>query len=92
LRLDCRRSQHRISRPRSGNRSTREHEPVELGLRQRIRALHLDGILGSEDEERLVERVPHPGGRHVVLLHRFEHGRLPLGRRAVDLIRENHIR
>ena len=34
-----------------------EHEPVELGFRQRIRAFELDGVLRGEHEERLFERV-----------------------------------
>ncbi len=68
-----------------------EHEPVELGFRQRIRAFHLDGILRGEDEERLAEPVADAGRSHVVFLHCLEHGRLRLGRRAVDLIGQDHI-
>jgi hypothetical protein len=30
-----------------------EHEPVELGFRQRVGAFHLDGVLRGEHEERL---------------------------------------
>ena len=33
-----------------------EHEPVELGLGQRVRAFLLDGVLRRQDEERLGQR------------------------------------
>ena len=68
-----------------------EHEAVELGLGQRVGAFHLDGVLRGEDEERLVQRVAHAGGGHLVLLHRLEQGRLRLGRRAVDLVGQDHV-
>ena len=32
-----------------------EHEAVELGFGQRVGALHLDRVLGGEDEEGLFE-------------------------------------
>ena len=68
------------------------HEAVELGLGQRIRALLLDGVLRREDEERAGQRVLHATHRHLPLLHRLEQRRLRLGRRAVDLVGQNHIR
>ena len=68
-----------------------EHEPVELGLGQRIGPLHLDRVLRGQDEERLLQRVAHAGRRHLVLLHRFEQRGLGLGRRAVDLVGEDHV-
>ncbi len=37
-----------------------EHEPVELGLGERIRPFHLDRVLGGQDEEGFFERVATP--------------------------------
>ena len=68
-----------------------EHEPVELGLGERIGPLHLDRVLRGQDEERLLQRIAHAGRRHLVLLHRFQERGLGLGRRAVDLVGEDHV-
>jgi hypothetical protein len=35
--------------------------------------------------------VPLAADRHLVLLHRLQEGRLGLGRRAVDLVGQNHV-
>ena len=69
-----------------------EHEPVELRLGQRIRALELDRVLRREDEERLLELVRLALHRHAMLLHRLEQRRLRLRRRAVDLVGEHDVR
>ena len=49
-----------------------EEEAVELGLGQGIGPLHLERVLGREDEERRVEREALAGDRDLVLLHRLE--------------------
>jgi hypothetical protein len=68
-----------------------EHEAVELRLGQRIRALHLDRVLRGQHEERLGQGVAHAGGGDLMLLHGLEQGCLCLGRRPVDLVRENDV-
>ena len=68
-----------------------EHEPVELRLRQRIRALELDRILRREDEKWLIQLVGPPLYRDPVLLHRLEQCRLRLGRGPVDLVRQQNV-
>ena len=69
-----------------------EQEPVELGLGQRVGALHLERVLRGEHEERRLEREPLAGDRDLVLLHRLEQARLGLGRGAVDLVGEDEVR
>ena len=69
-----------------------EHEAIELSLRQRIGSFELDGILRGQDEERTLQRIGPSGRRHVILLHRFEQGRLRLRRRAVDLVGQDDLR
>ena len=68
-----------------------EHEAVELRLGQRIGAFHLDRVLRGQDEERLFQRIAAPAGRDLVLLHRLQQRGLRLGRRAVDLVGEDHV-
>ena len=69
-----------------------EHEAVELGFRQGIRAFELDRVLRREDEERLVERVGAALNRDAVLLHRFEERRLGFRRRAIDFVGQHDVR
>jgi hypothetical protein len=69
-----------------------EEEAVELGLGQRVRALLLDRVLRRHHEERLGQVVRLPADGHAPLLHRLEHRRLRLGRRAVDLVGEHDLR
>ena len=67
-------------------------EAVQLRLRQRIGALMIDRILRRQDDERLRKRI---GGRidaNLRFVHRLEHRGLRLGRCAVDLVREEHVR
>ena len=68
-----------------------EHEPVELRFGQRIGAFLLDRVLRRQHEERLRQPVLLAAGGHLVLLHRFEQRGLRLGRRAVDLVGEDHV-
>ena len=74
-------------RPRGERHDALEEEPVELRLRERIRALLLDRVLRGEDEKRVRERQRVVPDRHLALLHRFEERRLHLRGRAVDLVR-----
>ena len=68
-----------------------EHEPVELGLRQRIGPLLLDRVLRGEHQERLLQGIGVPARRHPVLLHRLQQCGLRLRRGAVDLVRQKHV-
>ena len=69
-----------------------EHEPVDLGLGQRIRALGFDRVLGGQDEERGRDLEGVVADRDLVLLHDLEQCRLDLGRGAVDLVGEEEVR
>jgi hypothetical protein len=69
-----------------------EEEAVELGLGERVGALLLEGVLRRHHEEGLRERVAHTPHRHGPLLHRFEQRGLRLGRGAVDLVGQQHLR
>ena len=68
-----------------------EEEAIQLGLRQGVRAFHLDRILRGENEKGLRERVRGASSRHASLLHRLEQGRLGLGCRAVNLVSEHQV-
>ena len=69
-----------------------EQEAVELGFGQRIRALELDRVLRREHEERPLDLVVMAAHGDRELLHRLEQRGLRLRRRAVDLVREQHVR
>ena len=68
-----------------------EHEAVLLGFGQRVGALLFNGVLRREHEERFRKHVGGAARGDVVLLHGFQQRRLGLGRRAIDLIREDHV-
>ena len=68
-----------------------EHEPVDLGLGQRVGALRLDRVLGGQDEERRRDLEGVVADRDLVLLHDLEQRGLDLGRRAVDLVGEEEV-
>ena len=68
-----------------------QHEAVELGFRQRIGAFLFDGVLGRQDEERQVEGIGVTAGRDAVFLHGLQQRRLGLGRRPVDLVRQQDV-
>ena len=65
-----------------------EQEPVELRLRQRIRALLLDRVLRGDDGEAGTQLVLHAIDGDMPLLHGLQQRGLRLGWRAVDLVRE----
>jgi hypothetical protein len=67
-----------------------EQKAVELRLGQRI-GVRFDGVLRGEHHEGLWQRERLPFECHLVFLHRFEQ-RLRLGRRAVDLVGQQHVR
>ena len=69
-----------------------EEEAIELRLRKRVGALHLERVLRGEHEERLLELVGllRDGDRR--LAHRLEQRGLRLRRRAVDLVGEDDVR
>ena len=68
-----------------------EHEAVELGLGERVRALMLDRILGREDEKWWLEGECLGSHRYRQLLHGLQQRGLGLGRRPVDLVGQDHI-
>ena len=68
-----------------------EHEPVELGLGQRERALVLDRVLGGDDQERIGHRVGRAVDRRLALFHALQQRGLRLRRRAVDLVGEHDL-
>ena len=68
-----------------------EHEPVELGLGERVRPLLLDRVLSRQDEERVGQAVRLVPRRDVPLLHRLQERGLGLGGRPVDLVGEDDV-
>ena len=68
-----------------------EHETVELSFGQRVSAFLFDWVLSGENEKWRGQRVGLAEDRDLVFLHRFEHGRLRFGGRAVDFIGEHHV-
>ena len=68
-----------------------EEEAVELRLGQRVGALLLDGVLRGQHDERLVQPVALAGDGHRLLLHGLQQRGLRLGRRAVDLVGQQHV-
>ncbi len=68
-----------------------EHEAVELRLGQRIRALHLERVLGGQHEKRRVQPIYLAADRHGLLLHHLQQGRLGLGGGAVNLVGQHEV-
>src|SRR5208282_4854652 len=68
-----------------------EEKTIELRLRQRIRSLHLEGILGGQHDERLVEDVRALADGDAMLLHGLQERALSLRGRAVDLVGEHDV-
>ena len=68
-----------------------EHEAVDLGLGQRIRALGLDRVLRRHHEKRRRHGVGLLADRHLPLLHHLEEGGLHLGRSPIDLVGEQEV-
>ena len=75
----------RVAKPKA------EHEPIELGLRQREGALVLDRVLGGDHQERRRHRVRDTVDGRLPLLHALEQRRLGLRRGAVDLVGEDDL-
>src|SRR5437016_4043873 len=67
-------------------------EAIDLGFRQREGAGEFDRVLRRQYQEWKGQWVRRAVDRHLLLLHRFQQGRLRLGRRAVDLIGEQDLR
>ncbi len=67
-------------------------ESVELSLGQGIRALVLDRVLGREHDERPLQGMGMPVGRHLLLLHGLEERCLRLRRGAIDLVGKEEVR
>jgi len=65
-----------------------EKEPVELGLRKRIRAFKFDGVLRGEDGEVFRQRIADAVNGHLALLHGLEKGGLRARRSAVDFVHQ----
>ncbi len=69
-----------------------EQESVELGLGQGIGAgVHVDGVLGGDDDERPRHEMGHAVDRDAALLHHLEQCGLRLGRGAVDLVTDHDV-
>ena len=69
-----------------------EEEPVQLRLRQWVRALLLDRVLRRHHKEGRRQSVRFARDRDAPFLHRLEHRRLRLGRRTVDLVGKHDLR
>ncbi len=63
----------------------------KLRFGQRIGALLVNRVLRGHDEERLGQLADFAAGRDAFFLHGFEHGRLRLGRGAVDFVRQDQV-
>jgi hypothetical protein len=68
-----------------------EHEPVHLGFRQRVGALLLDGVLGSQDQERVLQEIGDLADGDLALLHGLQQRAVHLGGCPVDLVRQHDI-
>ena len=68
------------------------HEAVHLRLGERVGAFLLDGVLGREHHEWLVELPGFVADRDLALLHRLEERTLHLRGSPVDLVGEQEVR
>ena len=66
-------------------------EAVELGLRERVSAVVLDGILRGDHHEGTRQGMRAAVDRDLAFIHRFEQGGLGLGRGAVDLVGQQEV-
>ena len=66
-------------------------EAVQLCLRQRVRAVHLDRVLRCHHEERPRHAVRAAVDRDLALLHHLEQRRLRARRGTVDLVGEDDV-
>jgi hypothetical protein len=69
-----------------------EEEAIELGLGQRVGALHLQRVLRREHQVGPLEPVRLAAHRDAVLLHRLEQRALCLWGGSVDLVRQDDVR
>ena len=69
-----------------------EEEAVELRLRELEHVAVLVRVLGRDHEERIGKPVRLALDRDLPLLHRLEQRGLRARRRAVDLVRQEHVR
>ncbi len=67
------------------------HETVELRLGKVVGSVELDGVLGSDNDERIGHRVRHTIDGYLMFFHDLKQRRLGLGRGAVDLIAEDDV-
>ena len=68
-----------------------QQKAVQLRFGQGVGALLLDGVLGSHDQEQGRQGIGFTAHRDLPLGHRFQQGRLHLGRRAVDFVRQHQV-
>src|SRR5439155_9345088 len=68
-----------------------DQKAVELGLRQRERALELDWVLGRQHQEGLREHAGHAIDRDLAFAHGFEQRALRAWCRAVDLVGQQDV-
>ena len=68
-----------------------EHEAVQLGLGQLERARLLDRVLRGDGQKRGRQAEGRPPDGHAAFLHRFQQGRLHLGRGAVDFVGQQDV-
>ena len=66
-------------------------EPVPLRFGQRVGALHLDGILGGQHQERPGQPIAGAVDGDLPLLHALQQGGLRLGRGPVDLVGDHDV-
>jgi hypothetical protein len=69
----------------------RDHEPIELGLRQRKGAFELNGILGRKDQKRFRQLTGVSIDRHLALGHRFEQRSLGPRCRPIYLVGQEDV-
>jgi hypothetical protein len=69
-----------------------EQEPVELGLRKRIRTFKFDGVLRGEHGEVFRQRIADAVNGYLALLHGLEQGGLCARRSAVDFVHQQQVR
>jgi len=79
-----------VFRSRVADLDTHE-KAVELCFWQREGPIQLDGVLGRENHERLLESVRIAVDGHLALLHTFEKSGLRTRRRAVNFVCEQYV-
>ena len=79
-------------RPRGSRSASLKRKRSSCASGNGIGALVLDRVHRREHGERLGQGVARAVDGHAPLLHRLEQRRLGLGRRAVDLVAQEHVR